>query len=964
MDVRREIEDLPPAVSPDCLNVQFKPGSVSSRDGLFSQNFDRQPYRAAIDYVKSTGDRYKLLFGGSVVKVEVNEGQTQFLDSRQTGGLTGTRIRGTTYRDMAWWCTTDSNNKPTAPPFSFNGTNMRRMTTSGPGAAPTIAASANVGTVPNGYYTAWVLFVTDNGYTTRPSPFSNELLIAGNVKIDVTGIPVGPPGTMKRLVALSYSSSSQAGEPVNFYHIVNSAMEVADNSTTSITDLNFTSAQLLAAQLTDPFLDQTVVRGGRGVGVYKDRTFVWGCNFSLQERPYHAMLMNFDFDGGFSSGVPLGWTQIVAGGSATTPAGSCGNSYRITGDGAALDRGTIRSGILWKLGVDAGLRPGKAYGVRVRVRAEAATPANRIFEIRLYNPTYTSRTSLINVSSMAEEWQVFEDDTFILSTDQFDASTALEIGMADVTALAAGEFVEVDSVELYPLDESDRSWLYIANPGVPEYFDGLTGFREVSIDDGQSIMDCCVFRDYLYVAKEGSFYALSDTGDAPSSWPVALVSTKVGAVSTRALDAGEGFVIIFSPTGIHFFQGGSPEPISGEIEPLLSRIDYYTAASRAWVTVDAANFRVHFGVPGGHFDRGSLYLTLDYREGWGESNEGVGRKWTPWTLYDDENRFVHDAFIETRSFYRFNDLSYNEGATQRVIAFLGGQHATNDIASPNTFTFAPWTLVSGTGPSTITGSQPDAIGGTNATRWLWAAPAVYKIGIAGAGTVLDGSIIIGFIWVKPNFTGTLKVGIEQVGGGGGGAVGSISVGPETVFRPVVISALITTGGGVARLYLEDTAGSVTHDMVVFGDVVQLGPINSPNYGFEGYTEDPGGEENSGWVARPNIDKPYDFCGEIEAYYETGPLRLNAVQRALYGYLNAEIKKKDGEFTTTTVDHELISPGETALPLPDREVGNTPEHAIEIMLHRWRRYVRYRIDGNRWTLSSLTLWAKKLRRRGR
>lgn len=957
-----EIEDLDPGQSPNCVNVGFTSDeAVSSRAGIQLQATDSSPFYACVDYV-AQASRSRLVLMNNVIKREVAEGNFAYLDSVQTGQLSGTAMRGSTYFGKSFFCLSNGD-EPTAPPMVYNGTNLRRFTTSGPGAACSASAGGAGGVVTAGYH--WIIFFfgTDNGYYTRPSPMVQVNVAAGQT-ISITNLWTGPPGTVVRRIAMSPAFAASTTLPEEFFYVPQSTMEVADNSTTTAS-INFSDATLESATRVDFLYDRHVLRGSRGAIPYSDRLIVWGSNTSLSEDPYNAVAMNFDFDGGFNGNIPLSWTQIIAGGSKSNPAGAVGDCYRITGDGATLDRGTIESGIMWKANVVSGLQTGTSYGVRLSVRTSATAVSGRVIRVGFINPSFTGRNSDFNLSNFDENFIYLESTSpLILSTDKFDASTRIRIGMFDSTALSLNDVVDIQSVELFEMNtQSSRSTLYISDIANPEAFTNPEGIRGISVDDGQSVRDCFVLRDNLYAVKDHSFYSISDPSgggsstDYPNSWPVTRASDNVGGVSVRSTYVGDGFAVIFSPVGIYRWDGGIPEKISDEIEPTTARIDWYVAQRFAWITVDADKRIVYLGVPGGHFDYDTLYMACDYRSGWAQGQ----RKWSRMYV-QGAGREIYFCEIQSRSFYQFNDGSYAEGALQRVPLFGGATTTANDISGSNDFAFPPWVVVSGTGPTTVTAGQVGPFAASNATRWTWAAPATYKIRRSGGTALPAGSAFAtGFIAVKPNYTGTLTVGIEQVGGSGGSTTVSASVGPETVYRLISVTGFFATGGGTPALFIQDTAGLVTHDMYVCGDLVQRSVSFADAIAgyFQGYA--PGGETASGWMGRIVDSKPYDWCADIDSVYETGPFRVDGdgdrLLRGLYGYIVLDVKKKDGEFTTSVIEHSLVFPNGSEIALPTREVTNTPIDNPEIIFHYVSRWLRYKITNPNYWLAAMKMYAK-------
>src|SRR6185369_17043678 len=82
-----------------------------------------------------------------------------------------------------------------------------------------------------------VLYLTRQGYTTRPSP-PVKFIANGDQYLDVSNIPIGPPNVVARILAFTGADGSEF-----FYipvpaqingQVVSTATQINDNTTTSV----------------------------------------------------------------------------------------------------------------------------------------------------------------------------------------------------------------------------------------------------------------------------------------------------------------------------------------------------------------------------------------------------------------------------------------------------------------------------------------------------------------------------------------------------------------------------------------------------------------------------------------------------------------------------------------------------------------------------------------------------------
>ena len=103
-------------------------------------------------------------------------------------------------------------------------------TLTGPGALKAVLAGDGAGNVNTGTHSYRVIFVDDEGVHSVSGTTSNVITVANSGvdgQVDLTDIPLGPPGTVVREIFRTI-----AGDTGNYFELV----EIGDNTTTSFTD--------------------------------------------------------------------------------------------------------------------------------------------------------------------------------------------------------------------------------------------------------------------------------------------------------------------------------------------------------------------------------------------------------------------------------------------------------------------------------------------------------------------------------------------------------------------------------------------------------------------------------------------------------------------------------------------------------------------------------------------------------
>lgn len=529
---------------------------------------------------------------------------------------------------------------PSTTTFTF--TQAGAASTSGAG-----AATANpVGNISAGAHQVAVIFKTRQGYLTRPSPAASWTA-AGNRRVVVSGIPLGPANVVARIVCFTSAGGA------SFYFLGAGAvapsvsMILADNTSTTAT-LDFTESALLAATNVDYLFRLVELGECAGVIDYAQRLFWWG------ERNKANNWLNLTFDGGFNAAgtAPLGWTLDPANGNGGGRDPSFvvwGEAYDIVGDGLSAIRGMITQPAVKDVNGVARIAPSTDYSVRARVQRNAGLTQGTL-HIHLFSQSAGISTAGLQVTA-AQASTSYAEFTAPLTTQLATIPTDLMIRLYADGTPTNGQAFRVDNVEIYPTAQPYNTSLVRASRAEdPESYDGVNGLLLVAENNGQAVRSAFRLRERLYFVKEHSLYVTEDDGvNEPSLWSLSEVSRTVGTPSVQGVDFGEDWAVIAHRTGLYIFWGGEPVKISQEIQPLWDSINW-AAGHTLWVRVDTRNKRILVGAPLGAATAPNRVLMLDYR-GLLDGQDiaaspsvhtsaysgkltalGNARKWSPWFM--------------------------------------------------------------------------------------------------------------------------------------------------------------------------------------------------------------------------------------------------------------------------------------------------------------------------------------------
>jgi hypothetical protein len=614
--------DIPMGLAVDCRDVEFAPGLVRTRPGLslVYTIIQTQAINGLRTYITIAPNQLMLAltnFGALYVENLFATLSLLRTDPLSTVEQSGTgpgfynptthalRMNSATLFGREFICISDGKKGVRAPMY-YDGASVKPVSGSGgPGGAATYAEDITAGSIVAGVHKGVVIFEFPNGYRTKPSP-AGQWTAAGSKTVDVTNIPLGPSGTVKRILAFTASGGA------SYYFIDNSKMVILDNTTTSVTALDFSDTALLAGTNVDAYFNRIELPYVGGVIAYSDRLFFWG------ERARITQFVNMDFSGGFdTTGRPLGWTEISAGESEALDYIFPSALKLITGPSKADLRQDASKLIL----------PNVKYRARARVKPSTDLFLNNNAQLNIgFIGTGVSVSSIVASSTDTSFTGSTSYITFDVSIPIFSVATPTDLTLrVFVTAGSSnvGYFL-VDDIEIYRDDTPHNLSLVRASKVAdPEAVDGITGMLLIAPDDGQAIRAAFELRGFLYFAKERSLYVTADDGvNEPSSWSVRQVSNKVGCVSIQGIGFGPDWVVMASRDGLYYFDGSEPQKLSQEIQPTWDSINW-NFPETIQVLVDNRKKRIYVLAPFGANTQPDHMLVLDYTAGFGESISGA-----------------------------------------------------------------------------------------------------------------------------------------------------------------------------------------------------------------------------------------------------------------------------------------------------------------------------------------------------
>jgi hypothetical protein len=724
-----DASDVPPGLSPNAADVEFFPGGVRTRPGLLSQFgvLGGAPQINGLRTYITTNLVQRLLVLDSlgILHKETSPGVLSLAASIVAPNMfmASTTIFGREY--MAFSNALLGQDLPR----QYDDSNFDRVSQIGPAEGPSVADSTATGSISPGTHQCSVVFVTRQGYWTKPSP-PVTWTAAGNFQVNVTNIPTGPSNVVQRL--LTFTAAGGA----SFYHVP-ATMVLNDNTTTSVT-LDFSDTILLSGVSMDYLFGQIELPEQLGVIDYVERLFWWG------ERANMDNWRNLTFDGGFDSsgdGRPLGWQQdptFGAGGSEEPNDVVWGDAYRITADGTTAVRGLISQGAIADISSNPLCVNNVDYSVRARVKRSPGLTSGTL-RINAFSPTQGQVGTGLAVTAVQATTSYLE-----FTADLFGVQTSLPSDLtlrvyADGTPSPGGSWFLVDNIEVFETNTAQNASLVRASgTEEPESYDGVSGIMEIALNDGQAIRAAFTLRNSLYFVKERSMYVTATDGvNEPALWTVEEVSNTVGTPSVHGIGFGEEWVVIAGRSGLYLFNGSEPIKISQEIQPTWDSINW-EAGQNLWVQVDTQRKKILIGVPMGSATQPNQILVLDYTEGFQDPLAALpgsierSRKWVPWMIAAnscgliERSTGIAEIYLGTNNFsgkiYGLTEGQYSDDGVAINSYYTTAYLAATGISGRNLFGYLTG-YVQGAGSLALSGFSPGSVTQTSLGAWTLSSPA-------------------------------------------------------------------------------------------------------------------------------------------------------------------------------------------------------------------------------------------------
>ncbi len=532
------------------------------------------------------------------------------------------------------------------------------------------------GQISVGAHQVVVMFLTRQGYITKPSP-KFTFQASGNKRVVIASIPLGPPNVVARILAFTGAGGGSFFYiPVTFTlpgttSTVQSTV-INDNTTTTFT-VDFSDNALFAATSIDVvgrnYFAQTVLGDCIGSFTYASRMFFWG------ERSRILNLLNTTLTGGASGEpgvgpfVPLGWTADSTSGGLIGGGGPYLEAlmWRMDGDGTTNPKGMLTQPAYQDENNVPILVPNTPYFFRAWA---LGSDLNLTGNLKL---EFYSATGGGVLSAAAIDCSQFSNASGAFFQDQAHRATATLFAPAVIpsdtviriyaSGLAAGTYVRATEFQIIYAERPYRDNLFrVSYVNAPEQLDGVTGVLG-STNDFTPIRNCFQLRGTAYYNTEIGKEAFTDNGTGePATWIVNAVSKSVGCVSLHGSDpgrigdgeSGEQWQFTYSDGGLYIFAGGEDMRISQEIWektengfPGLSSINK-AGIQNLWIKNDIINRRVLIGAPVFETTIPNILFVLDYRNldnaaeivnaspvksyGGREVVSDTARKWSRWNL--------------------------------------------------------------------------------------------------------------------------------------------------------------------------------------------------------------------------------------------------------------------------------------------------------------------------------------------
>lgn len=503
-----------------------------------------------------------------------------------------------------------------------------------PGVAPPQSSATISVATPDlaaGQRYAVTLFQMADGAITPASPpvsfyttgTTNQITL--NATTMQIPLPLGPPGTIARIIAITAAGAGIGGPyfyiPAPVYLPPNAASlgQPVTVSATVIPD-NTTSAEPVTFTLLDTVLLNSVNitetgnnrQQTRALRPFAKALLDSGRAFYIGEQAAVTTLVNTDFSGG-----SLGQTNAIPGwkfqpgnsqGTANfTIANAAPQAYLALANGGSSALNPNPTGLTNAVALTQSiiltaentpvLTPLLGYNVRVAASAlNPASGASLVVSV-LSAGGAVVRSFTVPASSMpAQGAGVAEFSGPMLLPSDWGTGNQLPVTLGIYPlGLPAGDAINVYRVDVFPATEPYYdSQVTVSYAGDPAGVDAVTGAVDISNFTQDPITNIYRFLSSVYITTATrTFHVVSTALAEPALWEIREIANRSGCSGPLAQDAAEEFTVTADSNGVYVFDGGTHLRISQEIQQVWNQI---THPELTWVKVDLPNQRILVGV--------------------------------------------------------------------------------------------------------------------------------------------------------------------------------------------------------------------------------------------------------------------------------------------------------------------------------------------------------------------------------
>jgi hypothetical protein len=522
------------------------------------------------------------------------------------------------------------------------------------------------GLIAPGPHQVVVSFLTDTDFVTKPSP-PVTWVAAGNKRVTVSGLPIGPPNVKARIVSFTGAGIVGAAAGANFFYLpvpardpatgqqISTSTVVNDNTSTTAT-FDFADNSLfegISIDQTGNDLFGLVTLGPcANIFAYSNRLFVWGDTNKINN------LLNMGFEGGTATvggTTPLGWT-VSPGGTLVT--GEFGYAWKITGNGANVSMGMITQPAFQDSSFVAVLTEKTQYTFELFAYGSQANMQGSIIA-EIYSASLGGVIATATIPANTLDVGLSGGDFVQADFNAMTPATIPPDALIRIYGqnLGNGQYVVLDEMMMvFTAEPVTPGQVRVSYQNNPESFHGVTGIYDIEYPE--AVYGQRIIRDNLYTISANHLSRTQDNGTGePVTWSNYTVSDKAGAFSQRSFDTAEGWGVFASEQGLMMFSGGPVVKVSQEIQTIWDSISP-TLRNNLWLKIDPQTKRIYIGVPltqyaptDNNFTPLSVnkLLVMDYRElntaGAVENapplhismtgrmlSSDLTRKWTVWNL--------------------------------------------------------------------------------------------------------------------------------------------------------------------------------------------------------------------------------------------------------------------------------------------------------------------------------------------